>query len=65
VKVALLTGSTRPKEREKIHADLLSGDIDILIGTHALIEDVVQFRNLGFVFIDEHHRFGVAQRAKL
>lgn len=65
VKVALLTGSTRPKEREKIHADLLSGDIDILIGTHALIEDVVQFRNLGFVVIDEQHRFGVAQRAKL
>ncbi len=65
VKVALLTGSTRPKEREEIHADLLSGDIDILIGTHALIEDVVQFRNLGFVVIDEQHRFGVAQRAKL
>lgn len=65
VKVALLTGSTKAKDREGIHAGLLSGDIDILIGTHALIEDVVQFRNLGFVVIDEQHRFGVAQRAKL
>jgi len=65
VKVALLTGSTKKKEREEIHAGLLSGKIDILIGTHALIEDVVQFRNLGFVVIDEQHRFGVVQRAKL
>jgi ATP-dependent DNA helicase RecG len=65
VKVALLTGSTRKKEREEIHAGLLSGKIDILIGTHALIEDIVQFRNLGFVVIDEQHRFGVVQRAKL
>ena len=65
VNVALLTGSTKKKEREEIHAGLLSGDIHILIGTHALIEDVVQFRNLGFVVIDEQHRFGVAQRAKL
>ncbi len=65
VNVALLTGSTKKKEREEIHAGLLSGDIDILIGTHALIEDVVQFNNLGFVVIDEQHRFGVAQRAKL
>ena len=65
VNVALLTGSTKKKEREEIHAGLLSGDIDILIGTHALIEDVVQFKNLGFVVIDEQHRFGVAQRAKL
>ncbi len=58
VNVALLTGSTRKKERADIHAGLLSGDIHILIGTHALIEDVVQFNNLGFVVIDEQHRFG-------
>ena len=65
VNVALLTGSTKKRERQEIHAGLLTGDIDILIGTHALIEDEVQFRNLGFVVIDEQHRFGVAQRAKL
>ncbi|OJV83149.1 MAG: ATP-dependent DNA helicase RecG, partial [Bacteroidia bacterium 44-10] len=65
LKVELLTGSTKKKERERIHAGLQSGEIDILIGTHALIEDTVQFRNLGFVVIDEQHRFGVAQRAKL
>ena len=65
VNVALLTGSTKKKQRETIHAGLLSGDIHLLIGTHALIEDVVQFSNLGFVVIDEQHRFGVAQRAKL
>ncbi len=65
VKVALLTGSTRKKARESLHAQLLSGEIDILIGTHALIEDTVNFNNLGFVVIDEQHRFGVVQRAKL
>lgn len=65
IKTALLTGSTRKKIREELHAELHSGAIDILIGTHALIEDVVQFKNLGFVIIDEQHRFGVAQRAKL
>lgn len=65
IEVALLTGSTKAKERKLIHAKLLSGDIKILIGTHALIEDIVQFNNLGFVVIDEQHRFGVAQRAKL
>ena len=65
VGVALLTGSTKKKEREDIHAGLLSGKVNILIGTHALIEDVVQFRNLGFVVIDEQHRFGVVQRARL
>lgn len=65
VKVALLTGSTKKKARTLIHDELQSGEIQILIGTHALIEDVVQFRNLGFVVIDEQHRFGVAQRAKL
>ena len=65
VNVALLTGSTRKKAREKLHAELLSGEIDVLIGTHALIEDTVNFNNLGFVVIDEQHRFGVAQRAKM
>ncbi len=65
LRVELLTGSTKKKEREKLHADLQSGEINILIGTHALIEDVVKFKNLGFVVIDEQHRFGVAQRAKL
>ena len=65
VKVALLTGSTRKKERDRIHKQLLNGELQILIGTHALIEDVVQFRNLGLAVIDEQHRFGVAQRAKL
>jgi len=65
IDVALLTGSTKAKERKIIHAKLLSGEIKILIGTHALIEDIVQFKNLGLVVIDEQHRFGVAQRAKL
>ncbi|MDX9918925.1 MAG: ATP-dependent DNA helicase RecG, partial [Paludibacter sp.] len=65
VSVALLTGSTRPKVREELHARLRSGEIHILIGTHALIEDTVQFANLGFVVIDEQHRFGVEQRSKL
>lgn len=65
IRVELLTGSTKKKERDVIHEGLKSGDVDILIGTHALIEDVVQFKNLGFVVIDEQHRFGVAQRAKL
>lgn len=63
--VELLTGSTKKKDRERIHAGLLTGDVNILIGTHALIEDTVQFSNLGMVIIDEQHRFGVAQRAKL
>ncbi|MBA3682686.1 MAG: ATP-dependent DNA helicase RecG [Bacteroidetes bacterium] len=65
IEIAILTGSTKAKERKLIHAKLLSGELKILIGTHALIEDVVQFKNLGFVVIDEQHRFGVAQRAKL
>lgn len=65
IRVELLTGSTRKKAREEIHSSLLRGDIKILIGTHALIEDTVQFSNLGLVVIDEQHRFGVAQRAKL
>ncbi|MBL7918989.1 MAG: ATP-dependent DNA helicase RecG [Bacteroidia bacterium] len=65
IEIAILTGSTKTKERKLIHTKLLSGELKILIGTHALIEDVVQFKNLGFVVIDEQHRFGVAQRAKL
>ncbi|MVN21280.1 ATP-dependent DNA helicase RecG [Mucilaginibacter arboris] len=65
VEVALLTGSTTRKARKIIHEDLESGKLNILIGTHALIEDKVQFKNLGFVVIDEQHRFGVEQRAKL
>ncbi len=65
VRVALLTGSTRKRDRDRIHEQLLSGELHILIGTHALIEDNVQFRNLGLAIIDEQHRFGVAQRAKL
>ena len=65
VKVALLTGSTRKRERTMIHEALMSGELQILIGTHALIEDTVQFRNLGLAIIDEQHRFGVAQRARL
>jgi ATP-dependent DNA helicase RecG len=65
IKIALLTGSIKVKERRQILADLIDGNIHILIGTHALLEDVVQFKNLGLVVIDEQHRFGVAQRAKL
>lgn len=65
INVRLLTGSTRKKERDITHAQLLDGSLHILIGTHAVIEDNVQFRNLGFVVIDEQHRFGVAQRARL
>ena len=65
VKVAILTGNTKKKERAILHQQLENGEIDILIGTHALIEDKVQFKNLGLVVIDEQHRFGVGQRAKL
>lgn len=65
VSIELLTGSTRQSDRKRIHAALLDGSLNILIGTHALIEDTVQFKNLGLVVIDEQHRFGVAQRAKL
>lgn len=61
----LLTGSTSNSVRKDIDANLLNGEIHILIGTHALIEDKVQFRNLGLAVIDEQHRFGVAQRYKL
>jgi ATP-dependent DNA helicase RecG len=65
VTINLLTGSTRKPERRTIHSDLQSGALNILIGTHALIEETVKFNNLGLVIIDEQHRFGVAQRAKL
>ena len=65
VHVALLTGSVSAKNRVPIHNGLMNGTIHILIGTHALLEDKVQWSNLGFVVIDEQHRFGVAQRAKL
>mgnify|MGYP001160795477 FL=1 len=65
VNIALLTGSTSSKERKVLHEKLINGDINILIGTHALIEDSVKFKNLALVIIDEQHRFGVAQRAKL
>ncbi len=65
VGVALLTGSTKRSERREIHRRLQEGELHILIGTHALLEDEVQFARLGFVVIDEQHRFGVAQRARL
>lgn len=65
LKIARLTGSTKKKERQEIHQGLLDGTLHLLVGTHALLEDIVQFENLGLVIIDEQHRFGVAQRAKL
>lgn len=65
ITIAKLTGSTKKSERVKIHEALQSGELKLLVGTHALLEDVVQFNNLGLCIIDEQHRFGVAQRAKL
>ena len=65
IRVELLTGSTKKKKRTVIHQSLIDGSLHLLIGTHAVIEDTVKFNNLGFVVIDEQHRFGVAQRAKL
>lgn len=65
VTVELLTGSTKKSDRVRIHETLKNGELNILIGTHALIEDPVVFKNLGLVVIDEQHRFGVAQRARL
>jgi ATP-dependent DNA helicase RecG len=63
--VELLTGSTRTAKRKQIHSELLTGELPLLVGTHALIEDPVQFQRLGLVAIDEQHRFGVQQRARL
>ena len=65
VRVELLTGIVKGKKREEVLAGLRDGSVQILVGTHAVIEDTVQFRNLGLVVVDEQHRFGVAQRAKL
>lgn len=65
VKVAILTGNSTKKQRTILHQQLENGEVDILVGTHALIEDKVKFKNLGLVVIDEQHRFGVEQRAKL
>jgi ATP-dependent DNA helicase RecG len=63
--VSILTGSTKASQRKKIHENLENGSLNILIGTHALLEDKVKFKNLGLAIIDEQHRFGVAQRSKL
>ncbi|MDR2627902.1 MAG: ATP-dependent DNA helicase RecG, partial [Dysgonamonadaceae bacterium] len=65
IRVGLLTGSTKKKDRQALSEQLLDGSLHLLVGTHALIEDAVQFKNLGFVVIDEQHRFGVEQRARL
>src|SRR5690606_5774644 len=65
VNVRLLTGSVKGKERKEILEGLQSGDIHMVVGTHALLEDAVKFKNLGLAIVDEQHRFGVAQRAKL
>ena len=65
IKISLLTGSSKTALRKEIHASLEDGSLHILIGTHAILEDKVQFKNLGLAIIDEQHRFGVAQRSKL
>jgi len=65
ISIKLLTGSSKTLERRKIHESLENGELQILIGTHALLEDKVKFKNLGLAIIDEQHRFGVAQRSKL
>jgi ATP-dependent DNA helicase RecG len=65
IRIELLTGSVKIAKRREIHAGLENGEIHILVGTHALLEDKVKFKNLGLVVIDEQHRFGVAQRSKL
>ena len=65
IKVELLTGSTKAAQKRKIKEQLQSGELKIVVGTHALLEDDVIFENLGLTIIDEQHRFGVAQRAKL
>lgn len=65
INIGKLTGSTKKKDRDVIHRELLDGSMQIIVGTHALIEDIVQFQNLGLCVIDEQHRFGVAQRSRL
>ncbi len=65
ISISLLTGSSKTSERREIHENLENGNLQILIGTHALLEDKVKFKNLGLAIIDEQHRFGVAQRSKL
>ncbi|WP_339916487.1 ATP-dependent DNA helicase RecG [Yeosuana marina] len=65
ISISILTGSTKTSERRKIHESLENGELHILIGTHALLENKVKFKNLGLAIIDEQHRFGVAQRSKL
>ena len=65
IQIGLLTGSTKKKERTVLHEALQNGEMQLLIGTHALLEDTVQFKNIGLVVIDEQHRFGVAQRARM
>lgn len=65
VKICLLTGSTKSKKRKEVLQGILDGEFTIIVGTHAVIEDTVQFKNLGFAVVDEQHRFGVAQRAAL
>ncbi|WP_282135934.1 ATP-dependent DNA helicase RecG [Seonamhaeicola maritimus] len=65
ISIKILTGSTKTSNRKEIHKSLENGDLQILIGTHALLEDKVKFKNLGLAIIDEQHRFGVAQRSKL
>lgn len=65
IRVELLTGMVKGKQRKSVLEGLLNGDVKILVGTHAVIEDTVQFQNLGLAVVDEQHRFGVAQRAKL
>ncbi|MEZ4873984.1 MAG: ATP-dependent DNA helicase RecG [Flavobacteriaceae bacterium] len=65
ISISLLTGSTPTSKRKEIHSNLQNGSLQLLIGTHALLEDTVQFQNLGLAIVDEQHRFGVAQRSKL
>ena len=65
IQISLLTGSSKTAERKQIHSQLEDGSLHILVGTHAVLEDKVKFKNLGLAIIDEQHRFGVAQRSKL
>src|SRR5699024_3772682 len=65
IKIAVLTGSTTKKDKQKIYEDLKNGTISMIVGTHALIQEEVEYHNLGLVITDEQHRFGVHQRANL